>query len=93
LCKKWKFPKAVSKAIRYHHTLVPKQDNELAFILHAADNLTRMDDNANGADSLPHPIDDKVMAFLALDEDALSSIMFEANESVRQITNEIFCTA
>jgi hypothetical protein len=52
-----------------------------------------MDDNANGADSLPHPIDDKVMAFLALDEDALSSIMFEANESVRQITNEIFCTA
>jgi putative nucleotidyltransferase with HDIG domain len=93
LCKKWKFPRAVTKAIRYHHTLIPKQDNELAFILHAADHLTRMDGNSNGAGSLTHLIDDEVMAFLALDEDALSSIMFEVNESVRQITNEIFCTA
>ena len=93
LCKKWKFPSAVTKAIRYHHTLIPNQDNELAFILHAADHLTRMDGNSNGAGSLTHLIDDKVTAFLALDEDALSSIMFEVNESVRQITNEIFCTA
>jgi HD-like signal output (HDOD) protein len=93
LCKKWKFPKAVSKAIRYHHTLIPKQDDGLAIILHAADKLARMDGNSNGAGSLTHPIDDKVLAFLALDEDALSSIMFEVNESVRQITNEIFGTA
>lgn len=93
MCKKWKFPRAVTKAIRYHHTLIPNQDNELAFVLHAADHLTRMDGNSNGAGSLTHLIDDEVMAFLALDEDALSSIMFEVNESVRQITNEIFCTA
>ena len=92
MCKKWKFPTAVTKAIRYHHSLIPKQDNELTFILHAADNLTRMDGNSNGAGSLTPPIDDKAMAFLALDEDALSSIMFEVNESVHQITNEIFST-
>ncbi len=92
MCKKWKFPTAVTKAIRYHHSLIPKQDNELTFILHAADNLTRMDGSANGTGSLPHPVDDKVMEFLALDEDALSSIMLEVNESVRQITNEIFST-
>jgi len=29
----------------------------------------------------------------SVDEDALASIMHEANESVRQITNEIFCPA
>ena len=90
LCTKWKFPKTVTRAIRHHH-LNPNPDDELACILYAADNLTRT--NGNGAGGLPHPLDEKVVECLALDEDALSSIMFEVNEAVNQITDEIFCIA
>ena len=93
LCKKWKFPGAVIKAIRHHHHLNPDPDDALACILYAADNLTRMDGNSNGTGSLPDPIVDMVMELLSLDEDGLSRIMLEVNESVRQIENEIFCTA
>jgi putative nucleotidyltransferase with HDIG domain len=90
LCKKWKFPKAVTRAIRHHHHLNPDHDDDLARILYAADNLTQMDGNGNGTGSLPDSIVDMVMELLALDEDALSRIMREVNESVGQIENEIF---
>jgi putative nucleotidyltransferase with HDIG domain len=92
LCKKWKFPGAVTKAIRHHH-LNPDHDDDLACILYAADNLTRMNGNSNGICSLPDSIVDMVMELLALDEDALSRIMCEVNESVGQIEHEIFSTA
>ena len=92
LCKKWKFPGAVTRAIRHHH-LNPDHDDDLAHILYAADNLTRMDSNDNGTGSLPDSIVDMVMELLALDEDALSRIMRDVNESVGQIENEIFGTA
>jgi hypothetical protein len=52
-----------------------------------------MDGNGNGTGSLPDPIVDMVMELLSLDEDGLSRIMLEVNESVRQIENEIFRTA
>jgi hypothetical protein len=52
-----------------------------------------MDGNGNGTGSLPDSIVDMVMELLALDEDALSRIMREVNESVGQIENEIFGTA
>ena len=94
LCKKWKFPGAVTRAIRNHHSN-PGNDDDLACILYAADNLTRMDGNGhgNGTGSLPDSIVDMVMELLALDEDALSRIMREVNESVGQIENEIFGAA
>ncbi|MGD9080366.1 MAG: HDOD domain-containing protein [Desulfobacterales bacterium] len=93
LCKKWKFPGAVTRAIRHHHHLNPDHDDDLAFILYAADNLTQMDSNGNGTGSLPDSIVDMVMELLALDEDGLSRIMREVKESVGQIENEIFGTA
>ena len=88
----WKFPKAVTRAIRHHHNLNPDHDDDLAFILFAADNLTRMDGNGDGTGSLPDPVVDMVMELLALDEDALSRIMSGVDESVRQISHEIFGT-
>ena len=95
LCKKWKFPREVTRAIRHHHHLNPDHDDDLAFILYAANNITRMDGNGNGTGtgSLPDSIVDMVMELLALDEDAMSRIMGEVKESVGQIENEIFCTA
>ncbi|MBW2437898.1 MAG: HDOD domain-containing protein [Deltaproteobacteria bacterium] len=93
MCKKWKFPRAVTSAIRHHHHLNPEHEDDLALILYAADNLTRMNANGNGTGNLPDEIVDMVMELLALDEDALSRIMREVNESVGQIENEIFGTA
>jgi len=92
LCKKWKFPKAVTKAIRQHHHSHPNPDDELACILYAADNLTHINTNGNGNGDILDQLDEGVVEFLALDEEALSSIMSGVNESVRQITNEIFRT-
>ena len=92
LCKKWKFPREVTRAIRHHHHLNPDHNDDLASILYAANNLTRMDGNSNGngTGSLPDSIVDMVMELLALDEDGLSRIMGEVQESVGQIENEIF---
>jgi putative nucleotidyltransferase with HDIG domain len=91
LCKKWKFPRTVIRAIRHHHHINPDHDNDLAFILYVSDDLTRIDGNGNG--NLPDPIVDMVMELLTLDEDALNRIMREVNESVGQIENEIFGAA
>ena len=95
LCKKWKFPPAVTRAIRHHHHLNPDHDDDLAFILYVSNNLTRIDGNGNGngTGNLPDSIVDMVMELLALDEDALSRIMREVNESMGQIENEIFGNA
>jgi putative nucleotidyltransferase with HDIG domain len=93
LCKKWKFPGSVTRAIRHHHHLNPDHKDDLVLILYAADNLTRLDGKGNGTDSLPDSIVDMVMELLALDEDGLSRIMREVKESVGQIETEIFGTA
>jgi len=93
LCKKWKFPIEVTRAVRRHHALTPIQDNELAYILHTADNLTRLNGNGCGGGGRPHPIDDQMLDFLAMDEKDLMHIMVEVNESIYQISAEIFSTA
>lgn len=92
LCKKWKFPKAVTKAIGRHHNLNPDQVDDLAFILHAADNLTKMNGNGNSGGCILYELDDHVMQFLALEENDINDIMVEVNDSVNQISAEIFGT-
>ena len=91
LCKKWKFPVAVTRAIRHHHHLNP--DDDLTCILYAADDLTRIEDRGNGNESMPDPIVDMLMELLALDEHAIGRIRLEVKESVHQIETEIFGTA
>ncbi len=93
LCRRWKFPIKVTNAIRRHHASTPNPDNELAIILNTADNLSKLNGNGNGGGGLPHPIDDQVKDFLAMDENDLTHIMAEVNESVNQISAEIFSTA
>jgi HD-like signal output (HDOD) protein len=39
LCRRWKFPTEVTRAIRRHHAVTPDPDSELAIIIHTADNL------------------------------------------------------
>lgn len=93
LCKSWEFPKAVTRAIKRHHFLNSKQAGELAIILNAADTLIRIRADKHGNGRITDQIDPQVMEFLALNEDDLSSITVEVNESVRKITDEIFSAA
>jgi putative nucleotidyltransferase with HDIG domain len=92
-CKKWTFPKTVTRAIRHHHHLNPNPYDELACILYAANNLARISANGNGTGDIRQQIDEGVLKSLALKENTLISIKSEVDESVRQITTEIFGSA
>ncbi len=93
LCRRWKFPIEVTKAIRRHHAIIPDHDNELPLILYTADSLTKLNGNGNGGGGLAHPIDDQVMESLSMEENDLTHIMATVNESVNQISEEIFSNA
>ena len=90
LCKRWKFPKAVIKAIGRHHHLNTGQVDDLAFILYAADNLTKMNGNGNSGGCTLHELDEQVMQFLPLEENDINDILVEVENSVSQISAEIF---
>ena len=90
LCKRWKFPKTVIKAIRRHHNLNPEQVDDLTFILYAADNLTKMNGNGNCGGSKINELDEHVMQYLSLAEDDINDIQIEVNDSVSQMCIEIF---
>ncbi|MGD8613854.1 MAG: HDOD domain-containing protein [Desulfobacterales bacterium] len=90
LCRRWKFPEAVTRAIRHHHNINPKQVDDLTYILHAADNLTKMDGNGNSGGCTLSELDEHVMLFLALTESDFEDIIAEVNQSVSQISNEVF---
>jgi putative nucleotidyltransferase with HDIG domain len=92
-CKKWKFPKTVTRAIRHHHHLNPNPYDELACILYGANNLARISANGNGNGDIRQQIDEGVLKSLALKENTLISIKSEVDESVHQITTEIFGSA
>ena len=84
LCKRWKFPHSVTKAIRLHHNMT--------YILHAADNLTKMSGGANSGGCTLNSLEDPVIDFLALEDSDIHDIMAEVDESVSQISTEIFGT-
>jgi putative nucleotidyltransferase with HDIG domain len=90
LCKRWKFPTAVTKAIGRHHNLNPAQVDDLAFILYAADNITKINGNGNSGGCILYELDEQVMQSLALEENDINDIIVEVNDSVSQITTEIF---
>ncbi len=80
----------MTTAIRLHHNLNPEQVDDLAFILHAADNLTKLDGNGNSGGGTFRAFDEHVADFLALEENDIKDILVEVNESVEQISAEVF---
>lgn len=90
LCKRWKFPQSVTKAIGRHHHLNPDNVDDLTFILYAADNLTKMNGNGISGGCKLYEIDEQVLQFLALEEDDINDILVEVSDSVGSISDEIF---
>ncbi|MBT8331841.1 MAG: hypothetical protein KJP06_05880, partial [Deltaproteobacteria bacterium] len=76
-----------------HHHLNPEHVDELTFILYAADNLTKMNGNGISGGSDLYELDEHVMEFLALEEDDIRNILVEVNDTVDQMSGEIFGTA
>jgi putative nucleotidyltransferase with HDIG domain len=93
LSKRWKFPPSVTKAIRLHHNINPNQVDDLTYILHAADNMTKMSGEANSGGCTLNALEDPVIDFLALEDNDIHDIMAEVDESVSQISTEVFGTA
>ena len=92
LCKRWKFPPKVTKAIGRHHHLNPEQIDDLTYILYTADNLTKMNGYGSSGGSI-YELDQHVMQFLSLEEEDINNILVEVNDSVNQMSGEIFGTA
>jgi putative nucleotidyltransferase with HDIG domain len=92
LCRRWKFPKAVTKAIRRHHTNTNQVD-DLTLILHIADNLTKVNGNGNSGGCTLYELDENVMQFLLLEEIDIKEIIAEVDDSVSQISTELFGAA
>lgn len=89
MCKSWKIPGNLTKAIRYHHRPSNSHENELTYIVHVADSLALMSGIGTGFDNMLYEMDDKAVEFLALEEEELNSIIDETVESVEKITENM----
>jgi HD superfamily phosphohydrolase YqeK len=86
MCEKWNFPKAISKAIEYHHYPHRSGINKLACLINTADKISKW--NGEVTESLSGEIDKTTKAMLGLKDDEFKLIMNEMKLSVNQITNE-----
>lgn len=88
MCKSWKIPTTLIKAITYHHYPARSKENILANIIHVADCLSLMSGLGTGIDGMLYKMDGKAMDFLGLNEEDIGSIIEETVESVEKISEE-----
>ncbi len=84
VCEKWQIPKNITRAIACHHNPSSAGNDDLAFIIHAADSIALMSGIGAGIDGMMYEIDKKVLAALALGADEVSLFMAEAVEFVEK---------
>ncbi len=89
LCQKWSIPENQSLAIKFHHRPSMSENNELAYILHAADLIAMKGGIGTGFDSMMYEAEDNALEFLNLTTEEMDSIMGEVVESVDKISEEI----
>ncbi len=88
ICDKWKIPKKLSIAIKYHHNPSRLQVNELAYIVHTADAIAMMSGIGAGIDGMMYQIDNMAAEFLELDNTRISKFMAETVEYVEKTLTE-----
>jgi putative nucleotidyltransferase with HDIG domain/predicted Zn finger-like uncharacterized protein len=84
VCQKWQIPDKITRAIAVHHMPSLAGQNELAYVVHAADSIALMCGIGSGIDGMLYEIDAKVMSFLQLDSDEIGFYMAEAAEFVEK---------
>jgi putative nucleotidyltransferase with HDIG domain len=85
VCKGWKFPEFMSKAINWHHNPAGSDGDRLSYILHMADHLSLMGGVSYDDDDILNEIQEGTMSFLQLKQADLSDITFNIMESVNKI--------
>ncbi len=85
MCKSWKIPNILIKAIGYHHYPSRSNENKLAYIIHVADSLSLMSGLGTGIDGMLYKMDPNALEFIGLREDLIQGIIEETVESVQKI--------
>jgi len=86
VCGKWQIPKTIATVIRYHHNPSQAQNNEFAYIIHAADAIAMMSGVGTGIDGVRYTLDDEAVERLDLKSDDICILMSEAVEYVEKTT-------
>ena len=85
VCRAWKFPEFMSKAINWHHNPAGSDGDLLSYILHMADHLSLMGGVGYDDDDILDEVQEETMSFLQLKQADLSDIILEIMESVNKI--------
>ena len=86
VCKTWKIPLPLTRAIKYHHYPSRSEENKLAYIVHIADATALMTGIGIGVDGAMYQVEENALAFLGLREDDLSDIIRHIVTATKQIT-------
>ena len=100
ICRHWKIPETLARAIRYHHkspddSLEDGADNLVSIVSMAntianmAEAMTNVGAIESGLDAVMFMLDDTEMDRLGLEEGEIEAIMREAQASVDKITLEV----
>ena len=87
ICEKWNFQKSTSVAVRYHHYPSRFRGNELAHIVHLADQIAIW--SGIDTDEITLEIGDESAERLGIDHSKIEWIMDEVVSSVDKMTQEI----
>jgi HD-like signal output (HDOD) protein len=89
LCTKWKLPDNHAKAVRCHHDPASSDGNQLAYIVHIANQIAHQTGIGNIADSTLYELDPEVLSFLSLEEEDIDMYLQGTIEAVDQITQSM----
>jgi len=89
LCTKWKLPENHVKAVRFHHDPASSDGNQLAYVVHIANQIAHQTGIGNIADSTLYEMDPEVLSFLSLDEEDIDMYLQGTIEAVDQITQSM----
>mgnify|MGYP001086579076 CR=1 FL=1 len=85
LCEQWQIPKNQSVGIKFHHLPSESKKNDIAYIIHIADSISRLDEI--DMEYLQTILEEGSLEFLGLQEKELNEILSEVKEAVQKITD------
>ena len=87
VCEKWKFPKNISTPVRYHHKPSSFRSNDLAYIVHASDQMAIW--CGINTDEITIDIENEAFEVLGISVEEIEPIMDEVVESVKEIAEKM----
>jgi predicted Zn finger-like uncharacterized protein len=89
LCTHWALPEMVADAIRWHHAPSGSQANILAYVIHAADAITK-GLNATTFSFDIGIVEDKALQFLRLGQKEIEKIAYQTMEAVETLEDDTY---